>query len=124
MTAAGGQRPAADARFLCARCGKEAGSVQLFGDRARASIERRSFTSRMSAVVPAKTFDRLHAAIAAADARELHALDLEYAPFYCPKCDASYCGEHWKRWSVYDDDGWHDSIRGSCPDGHERMLED
>jgi hypothetical protein len=28
------------------------------------------------------------------------------------------------RWSVFDDDGWHDSIRGRCPHGHERMLED
>jgi hypothetical protein len=45
-------------------------------------------------------------------------------PFFCPVCDKCYCGTHWKRWDVFDDDGWHDSIRGACPEGHERMLED
>ena len=38
----------------------------------------------------------------------------------------SYCGAHWARWDVFDqgDPAHHDSIRGRCPVGHERMLED
>jgi hypothetical protein len=28
------------------------------------------------------------------------------------------------RWDVFDDDDWHDSVRGLCPERHERMLED
>jgi len=47
----------------------------------------------------------------------------ELAPFYCPACDRSYCGEHWNATDVFED-GVHDSIRGTCPEGHERLLED
>ena len=116
---------AADARFDCKACGKEAARIQLFGDPARGGkLQRVSFTSVLSNPVSAAGFDSLRAVIAAHDPRALYALDLELASFYCPKCDACYCGEHWKSWSVYDDDGWHDSIRGACPSGHERMLED
>lgn len=74
----------------------------------------------------ADAFERLRAALAAGDARDIFELDAEYAPFYCPTCGASYCAGHWDRWDVFDDEipDWHDSIRGRCPRGHERMLED
>ena len=58
------------------------------------------------------------------DARTLHALDPELAPFYCPACHRTFCGDHWRRDDVFDEDGFHDAIRGTCPDGHERLLED
>jgi hypothetical protein len=76
--------------------------------------------------VTAETFGRLSAALAAGDVGGVFALDPEYTPFYCPACDASYCAGHWDRWDVFDDEvpGWHDSIRGRCPYGHERILED
>ena len=54
----------------------------------------------------------------------VYRLDFEFAPFYCPTRSASYRGEHCRRWDVFDDDGWHDSVRGRRPQGHERMLED
>ena len=62
-------------------------------------------------------------ALARSDARLLYELDLEFAPFWCPSCDASYCGEHYQHWTVYDE-GFFDCIRGRCPVGHERMLVD
>jgi hypothetical protein len=76
--------------------------------------------------VTAGAFERLRAALAAGDAREVFELDPECAPFYCQECGATYCGDHWDRWDVFDEDdrNWHDSIRGRCPRGHERMLED
>lgn len=66
------------------------------------------------------------AALDAADAARLFAADEEYAPFWCPTCDASYCGEHWQSWLVLDPDdpGWFEEQRGRCPEGHERMLFD
>jgi hypothetical protein len=108
------------ARFACSSCHTIAGTVALAGD----TLVRRSFTSTLTQPVG----DALRAALAEAlpkrDAAALHALDLEFAPFWCPECSASYCGRHWQHWTVVDGDGWPDSIRGRCPRGHERMLED
>jgi hypothetical protein len=53
----------------------------------------------------------------------LYALDPEYAPFWCPKCRASYCREHYRSFPVFDY-GFFDCIRGVCPKGHERTLAD
>ena len=116
----------AEARFLCAECRQQAGHVQLFGTPLSPQVRRESFTGALDAVVPPEEFSALRSAIVQCDARMLHSLDAEYAPFFCPQCDAVYCGAHWRRWDVFDrdDPAWHDSIRGLCPQGHERMLED
>lgn len=61
------------------------------------------------------------------DPAALLAINFELVPFWCPQCAASYCGEHWRTEMVFEHDplpAWLDSIRGECPYGHERMLED
>ena len=70
--------------------------------------------------------DAVRAAMLAADVSELHRLDDELVPFYCPACAASYCEAHWDAWSVFDEDwpGWFDELRGRCPVGHERRIYD
>ena len=83
-----------------------------------------SFTSELTARVKPNGLKRLRKIISVGDARALHRFDFEFAPFFCPRCKACYCGDHWMRWDVLDEDGWHDSIRGRCPAGHERLLED
>jgi hypothetical protein len=117
---------AAAGGFTCSLCGKDAGRLQLSGDTAGAELRRESFTGVMVAGVDAAQFELIRGAIATLDARALHAIDLEYTPFFCPQCNASYCRAHWVKWDVFDDDdpSHHDSIRGRCPKGHERMLED
>lgn len=62
-------------------------------------------------------------ALARGEAAALHALDPEFAPFWCPACSTAYCGSHWVTWDVWDD-GFFDQTRGRCPGGHERMLLD
>jgi hypothetical protein len=97
----------------CALCSQEAGRLKIEGD----ELRRTAFTSTLTQ----KATDGVRAAIA--DAAALHAIDPELAPFYCPECERSYCGAHWRREDVFEGD-FHDSIRGTCPEGHERMLED
>ena len=111
-----------EASFACSLCGATAGSVRLKG----AGAERESFTSTMWLRLEPAQRRALRAAMRSADARALFTVHLELAPFYCPQCDAVYCGEHWRRWDVFadDDPAWHEEIRGCCPQGHERMLED
>ena len=112
--------------FACSLCGATAGSLRLTGRRGSAGVERSSFTSTLWLKVEPGQRRSLRAALRDADARALYDVDLELAPFYCPGCDAVYCGEHWQRWDVFADDhpAWHECIRGRCPQGHERMLED
>jgi hypothetical protein len=116
----------AESSFHCNLCGKEAGHIQLLGNASNAEVRRSSFTSEMTAAVPTQNLEKVQCAISEHDAAALFALDLEFVPFYCPQCNANYCGDHWDHWLVFDDDmpSWLDSIRGICPQGHERMLED
>lgn len=86
-------------------------------------IVRTSFTSRLTTGVDAASFDDLRRAILAGDINALYTHDLEFASFFCPTCNVCFCGAHWRHWEVFDD-GFHDCIRGVCPEGHERMLED
>ena len=67
---------------------------------------------------------RIRDAVAAEDSAALYAIDLELTPWWCPTCECAYCGDHWLRWDTFDDEGFHEDIRGSCPEGHIRMLED
>lgn len=118
----------AEHSFDCAVCGREAGLVQLFGSTADAQIIRRCFTSELTYRIEAYEFERIRSAIEAGDVRAIYNFNLEIASFFCPTCNSCYCGNHWVHWDVFDDDEdgffWHDSIRGRCPRGHERMLED
>lgn len=119
--------PVAQYSFTCARCDHEAGLVKLYGPEGAGEIIRDSFTGRLTYRVGAEDFGRVRGIVLAGDVRALHQFDLEVASFYCPPCRACYCGDHWVHWDVFEDeDGffWHDSIRGRCPLGHERMLED
>src|SRR5688500_15462959 len=65
-------------------------------------------------------------ALETGDPAALYAADVEFAPFWCPDCQASYCGRHWQVWPVFDpeDPTWFEEQRGICPLGHERMLLD
>jgi hypothetical protein len=112
------------AEFLCSLCLQNAGVLQLFGEPEDTKLKLDGFMSSREMKIPIRSFEPLHSALTRGDARATHALNLEYAPFFCPQCNACYCGNHWQKWDVFDEDGWHDSIRGRCPKGHERMLED
>lgn len=119
--------PIVQCSFACAKCNHEAGLVKLYGTENAGQIIRDSFMSQLTYSVGAKDFERVRGLVLAGDIQALYEFNLEVASFYCPDCRACYCGDHWVHWDVFDDeDGffWHDSIRGRCPLGHERMLED
>ncbi len=42
---------------------------------------------------------------------------------YCPDCNAIYCREHYHLHEEFDE-GFYDCTRGTCPSGHERMVDD
>ena len=67
--------------------------------------------------------ERVAAALEASDAAALFAINYEYAPFWCPRCNASYCGDDYRSWVTFDE-GFYDATYGVCPEGHERELDD
>ena len=85
-------------------------------------------TIRITGFLPYTDFSHqvsnLAAAIQAAcsiDAAALHALDQTWVPFYCPRCERSFCAEHWVlqpacNWGF-------DHYAGSCPDGHPHLID-
>lgn len=68
----------------------------------------------------------LDLAIDAADPGRLHRIDSEFAPCWCPTCEASYCQAHWRTEVQGADDhpGWYEATYGTCPEGHRRKLDD
>lgn len=98
----------ADGRAVhfCSQCGREAARLTCEGG----VFRRQTFTGVLTQAETPEVRGAL------ADAAALYALDFELAPFYCPDCRASYCDTHWRR-------ELRDGIRGTCPEGHHRLLE-
>ena len=67
--------------------------------------------------------EKVAAALEAGDAAALFAINPEYAPFWCPRCSASYCDDDYRSWVTFDE-GFYDATYGVCPEGHERELDD
>ncbi|WP_136625853.1 hypothetical protein [Mycobacterium attenuatum] len=136
--------PASEACFGCAICGNMAGRVRLggpaeaLGDHSRpalaaldqldalvrpqgqARIVVESFFGVASQPVSADRVDAVAEAISGSDASALYRIGYAYAPFHCPDCAASYCGDHWN-WREFDDDPY-SGIEGDCPRGHFHVL--
>ncbi|VAZ84081.1 hypothetical protein [Mycobacterium persicum] len=136
--------PAPEASFGCAVCGNVAGRVRLagpaepLGDKSRPALEALAGLDALvrphgQARVVVQTFfgvatqplsadraDAVAEAIAGANASALYRVGYAYAPFHCPDCAASYCGEHWN-WREFDDDPF-SGIEGDCPRGHFHVL--
>lgn len=83
-----------------------------------------SFVGRIEFQIRREALPAFESALSKGSAQALFEIDPESAPFYCPKCEACYCSEHWAYWDVIEEDGWLDSTRGTCVQGHERMLSD
>ncbi|MCV7077273.1 hypothetical protein [Mycobacterium szulgai] len=72
---------------------------------------------------PARPGDRVEGvaqALAGDDASALYQIGYSFAPFHCPDCAASYCGEHWS-WRTFEDE-LYSGIEGDCPRGHFHVL--
>ncbi|KZS76133.1 hypothetical protein A4G26_22120 [Mycobacterium kansasii] len=85
---------------------------------ARVVVE--TFFGVASQPLSADRADAVAEAIAGADASALYRVGYAYAPFHCPDCAASYCGEHWN-WREFDDDPF-SGIEGDCPRGRFHVL--
>jgi hypothetical protein len=112
--------------FPCDVCGKPAGTVKLLKHETYSSFEIKGFISEISGGIQYGQYEKFYTALKNNDPGTLFRMDFEYAPFYCPECNRCYCSDHWKYWIIYDEEepSYFDYIKGICPKGHKRMLED
>jgi hypothetical protein len=82
-------------------------------------------TSVAGAYMTAKLNDlsRLLDAIRTSDVKRLHAVNRDYAPFYCPKCEKRFVASLWSSIPIYDD-GFYDYTEVTCPTGHINRILD
>lgn len=99
----------------CARCGADAGAVEL---RLGNVLRREGPGSILVLALADEDVERWRALLATGSSTALHAADPEVAQFHCPGCAADYCERCWQLIA------YRDTLRGTCPSGHERMLED
>jgi hypothetical protein len=84
-------------------------------------------TIRITGFLPYTSFSRQVANLAATihatrtiDAAALHALDHTWVPFYCPRCERSFCAQHWRLKPTF---SWaFDHYSGTCPVGHPHVV--
>jgi hypothetical protein len=134
--------------FSCGSCGQTAGRVQLLlpgefaTDRSRPAGELladldpilraragnptalvvATFFGVQSQPVPAGGVGSVGQAIREQDASALYRLAFSYAPFHCPQCKLSYCGEHWEWNRFQDDENGISGVEGTCPRAHFHVL--
>ncbi len=104
--------------------GEEAGSIRVFEGKKGLELERTGFISCLTRPVEQEQFEQVLGWLAGEDWKALHDWDCELLPWYCPECDRLFANDAWVTWDIFDEDGWHDSVHGKCPNGHSRMLED
>lgn len=134
-----GQRTAPGAvSFTCASCHEMAWTVRIvragtpvnmgsLGERTwdqdRLTVESSSGTSRIAA--PPARVEAVQAVLdgEAPDVLALWKIDEDLAPFYCYTCQLNYCPAEWRIYPLFDD-GYYDCTMGTCPAGHEILLDD
>ena len=131
--------------FLCDECGEPAATVYFVPpfvedprvdhgsgheDPGAGSIELRapriSFARGPVPVTISAAGDWADAAATALrrrDAKMLSEIDREFVPFWCIRCERSYCKNHWQTSTSYDA-GFFDCVEGVCPRGHRQVLMD
>lgn len=114
----------------CSVCAAEAASIELLdrGDPRALSGPTLvvTFAGAHSTLLEDEAVAAITRALGSCAWRELFDIDVEYAPFYCPNCETSYCEREWTEELVWDEDdpGFLDATYGTCPRGHRRMLFD
>ncbi|HTL71360.1 MAG TPA: hypothetical protein VL404_08735 [Candidatus Eisenbacteria bacterium] len=82
-----------------------------------------------TAVLPEGEAPRIFAWLSSGDLKSVHEYVRRFRSTedgmdaYCPDCDKIYCRRHYNVAEEWDE-GFYDCARGTCPQGHERIIDD
>lgn len=117
--------------LLCARCGRPAAIFTLYAAGMRQGIGRDSDrlvrTGFMGEVTKFGGLDSLSQLLAALQQRDYAAArqhDPDFIALHCWECDKDYCEQCWDIGPMEFDEGFYDCTNGTCPEGHEQMVDD
>jgi hypothetical protein len=117
--------------ICCSACGKPAATIGFTPEaQLGLTLGRSGFLGSVSAAVLGREditpelFSRVRNLAKDGDFAALAGIDRDFFGFICVRCTAPYCGDCWKDVYVTFDDGFYDETRGTCPQGHEQMLDD
>jgi hypothetical protein len=119
--------------FACEKCGKMAATMQLIRQLSgRPSLVFEGFIGETTAAaIGGKPVDlemfRQIVRLAQSNLKELHRLDPDLFGFICRICGFAYCKDCWQDiHATFDPEQpiWFEEYRGTCPRGHEQMLQD
>jgi hypothetical protein len=118
--------------IACARCGRAAAEIALLPASAagespwhdRPRLERTDFLGTVTHFGPP---DELEAAFRLLQQGQLEVLRgslADFAAFFCWTCRLPYCESCWHPGGPVFDEGYYDYTLGTCPAGHEQIIDD
>ena len=116
----------------CAHCGRAAAELALLpagtitGGAAstRHRLERTDFMGTVTRFGSPAELAALFEAVSAGDYGAARAIDVDFVAFHCRACDRVYCDTCWQLGLPVFDEGFYDYTLGTCPHGHEQVVDD
>jgi hypothetical protein len=118
--------------LACAHCGRAAAEIALLPAtvtgaspwHTRERLERTDFMGTVTKFGATGALTALFDAIDQADFAAARALDPDFVAFFCDTCGQCYCENCWQMGPPVFDDGFYDYTLGTCPSGHEQVVDD
>jgi hypothetical protein len=116
----------------CAQCGRAAAEIALLPAtvtgaspwQTRDRLERTDFLGTLTKFGAAEALVALFDAIDQGDFATAASLDDDFVAFHCTACDQVYCDTCWRLSPPVFDAGFYDYTLGTCPRGHEQVVDD
>lgn len=113
--------------ILCEKCDKLSMSLRIGEFYGKDGVIFKGLTHECA--MSLDDWDKIKDMVEAKDLSALHEFVKVYVTMedgldgYCPECDKAYCRKH-VRTRVVMDHGFYDCTYGTCPEGHERIIDD
>lgn len=104
--------------------GEEVGEVWFAWKQGQWHVGRTPFINSFEERLRYDECGKLAVAAVDKDWATLDAFHPELLPWFCRQCGCNYEEPAWCISERFEEDGWLDSYRGRCPEGHERMIAD
>jgi hypothetical protein len=116
----------------CARCSRAAAEIALLpatetGESMWHHKDRLERTDFLGTVVKFGAYARLlefFETLCQGDYTAIRVDDADFVAFYCGACGQVYCDNCWSLGTPVFDEGFYDYTLGTCPRGHEQMVDD
>ena len=116
----------------CTRCGRAAAEIALLpatetGESMWHGRDRLERTDFLGTVVKFGAYAQLlkfFETLCRGEYAAVRTDDADFVAFYCDDCGQVYCDQCWRVGTPVFDEGFYDYTLGTCPQGHEQIVDD